>query len=427
MKWIQRLTKPCWQIKKGEMIKSCFLGIGFLLQGLVMQAQEDILKERINLVRAAFAMHTDSLMRSFLAKDFSVGAYMGRAAMQNLDAVLNKYKLDSLVYEQLQQQDSTWVVLAKAYNASNFTTYLYFNRNFELLHFDIADQLYGMNRNVESRKVATIPFEDRNGSIILTVTVNNSKRPLKLLFDTGADGMMLNKALADTLGLEVSHQQEASVVGGSINIGISRNNTVHLNDFAINQQSIAVFGNREHGTDGIIGNTIAKRYITYIDYDKKELTLFTFGKFNSLPGEKRIPVNVSSGNMQINAVLSMRKEKPVEAKFILDTGAGYELIVFRPLVLKHKLLVDGFKPDSTGATVSMGISTPVFYGKAEQLKLLPAFTLNNLPVALMGSGANTAAWQPGMDGSIGIRFISRYNFAINLMEKYIAFVPTKNN
>ncbi|MCH5686833.1 retroviral-like aspartic protease family protein [Niabella sp. W65] len=262
------------------------MGIGFLLQGLVMQAQEDILKERINLVRAAFAMHTDSLMRSFLAKDFSVGAYMGRAAMQNLDAVLNKYKLDSLVYEQLQQQDSTWVVLAKAYNAGNFTTYLYFNRNFELLHFDIADQLYGMNRNVESRKVATIPFEDRNGSIILTVTVNNSKRPLKLLFDTGADGMMLNKALADTLGLEVSHQQEASVVGGSINIGISRNNTVHLNDFAINQQSIAVFGNREHGTDGIIGNTIAKRYITYIDYDKKELTLFTFGKFNSLPGEK---------------------------------------------------------------------------------------------------------------------------------------------
>ncbi|MCH5719802.1 retropepsin-like aspartic protease [Niabella hibiscisoli] len=409
------------------MIKKIFLGINLLFLGVAVQAQEAELKARIEKVSAAFLMHTDSLMRPFLAKDFSVGAYMGRAALKNLNAVLSNYKLNTLVYDRLQQKDSTWLVSAKGHNTDSFVTHFYFNKNLELRHFDIADQLYGMNRNTESRKVATIPFESRNGSIILTVTLNKSQRPLKLLFDTGADGMMIHKALADTLGLVVSHQQQASVVGGNIDITISRNNTVHLNGFAIDQQSIAIFGNRESGTDGIIGNTIAKRYITYVDYDRKEITLYTFGKFNDFQNGERVPVDVSSGNMQMDAILSVQKEKPIDAKFILDTGAGYDLIVFRPLVLKHKLLVDGFKADSSGATVSMGISTPVFYGKASQLKLLPGLTVNNLPVTLMGSGSSAASWRPGTDGSLGIRFISRYNFVINLMEKYVAFVPLKKS
>jgi len=410
------------------MRKKIFLGIHLLFLGVAVHAQEAELKARIEKVSAAFLTHTDSLMRPFLAKDFSVGAYMGRSALQNLKAVLSNYKLDALVYNGLQQKDSNWLVSAKGRNADSFVTHFYFNKNLELRHFDIADKLYGMNRNSESRKVATIPFESRNGSIILTVTLNKSQRPLKLLFDTGADGMMISKALADTLGLVASHQQQASVVGGNIDIGISRNNTVHFNDFEIDQQSIAIFGNREPGTDGTIGNTIAKRYITYVDYDKKELTLYTFGKWNAFTGGgSQVPVDVSSGNIQMDAVLSVQKEKPINAKFILDTGAGYELIVFRPLVLKHRLLVDGFKADSSGATVSMGISTPVFYGKASQLTLRPDFIVNNLPVTLMGSGASTASWRPGMDGSLGIKFISRYNFVINLMEKYVAFIPGKRN
>ncbi len=397
-----------------------FIGLMLFFFQAPAIAQPEAIKQRITAFNGAFAARTDSVLKPYLAEDFSVAAYMGTAATECLNTVLKSYRLDSLSYQHAQRQGTEWVVNVIIHGAEKETGNIYLNEHLQLLRFDLADRLYGMNRGAAAREVAVIPFEERNGSIIITVTVNESKRPLRLLFDTGADGMMLDKSQADSIGLRISHSKQAAVVGGNINIEVSGNNNVHLNGFTVDRQSIAVFNKPADGTDGIIGNTITRRYITQVNYSRKEIILYSFGQFTLKSNEQVIPVDVTTGNIRMSAILNMHKDKPLKAWFILDTGADYELIVFRPFVLKHKLLVDNFQVDSTGSTVSLGVNSPVFFGKADLLQILPAINISHFPVALMGSVDRTSAGRQGVDGSLGIKFISRYNFTINLMDKYVA-------
>lgn len=85
----------------------------------------------------------------------------------------------------------------------------------------------------KAKEVARIPFESHNGTIIVTVKLNDFPRPLKLLFDTGADGMAVDQGLADSIGLKITRTQKASVVGGSMDISVSTGNTVHMGNLIL--------------------------------------------------------------------------------------------------------------------------------------------------------------------------------------------------
>ncbi|TCC92189.1 hypothetical protein EZ428_10700 [Pedobacter frigiditerrae] len=273
--------------------------------------------------------------------------------------------------------------------------------------------------------VAVIPFEPYNESIVLHVKLNNNPRVLRLLFDTGADGMAVTQALADTLGLKVSRQQNTSVVGGNMQISISAGNDVTLGSFTLKNQSIALFKDMGKELDGIIGNTMTRQYITKIDFDKKELSLYNFDNYAYEKGGTAIPINMT-GVFIIPGTVAINADKPYTGNFVFDTGAAYHLICFRPFVRQNRLLVGGFKPEYQASTTSMGISSPTFNGKAASFSFANTKAITNMLVTLMAGGGQNESWKPGFDGSIGMRLIYRYNFTINLQKKEIYLTPNKN-
>lgn len=278
----------------------------------------------------------------------------------------------------------------------------------------------------KAKEVTRIPFESRNGTIILTVKLNDFPRPLKLLFDTGADGMAVGQSLADSIGLKVARTQKASVVGGSMDISVSTGNTVHMGNFDFKNQSIAIFKEmHKEGTDGIIGNVLARHYIVKVDYDRKEMLLYNFGDFEET-SSTAIPFSIPSGLFIIPGRLSITADQPHSGNFVFDTGAAYSLICFRPFVKQHRLLVSGFKAESHGSTTSMGVTTPTFAGKAAAFSFSDMPPLKDMSVTLMAGGGQSESWNPGFDGSIGVGLISRYNFTINMQKKEIYIIPNQN-
>jgi len=273
---------------------------------------------------------------------------------------------------------------------------------------------------------AKIPFEMDNGAIILRVKINGSQRPLKLLFDTGADGMALSQDLADAIGLKVSRTQKASVVGGNMEISVSEGNVVHLDSFDLPNQSIAIFKELHKGTDGIIGNIITRSYVTKVDFDKKELSLYDFEGYQYEQKGTVVPITNPDGLFIIPGTLSIAGGQAHQAEFVFDTGAAYSLICFRQFVKKNRLLVSGFKPEYHGSTSSMGMTTPTFTGKAASFSFSNMPVIKEMPVTLMAGGGQSEDWNPGFDGSIGLRLISRYNFTINLKKKEIQLVANKS-
>ncbi|CAH0184124.1 hypothetical protein SRABI27_01922 [Pedobacter sp. Bi27] len=399
------------------------LFLSVLVSALNVQAQNA--KTTIESLNKMFAQKSiDPVMESLSAK-FSVAAYSRPSTDKMLKAIVERYACDSLQLKSEAKQNENIQLTVFPFNKGKAgkESFIFTDAQYKLLYADIFDQLYGMNRYKKSVLIAKIPFEVQDGSVILTVKVNNSQRPLKLLFDTGADGMAITKALADSVGIKATRQQSTSVVGGNMQISVSEGNTIKLDTFFLKNQSFAIFPEMHKGSDGIIGNSIAKNYITKVDFDKKELSLYNFGDYEYQDQGKSVPVIVPAGLFIIPGEISIIPGQEHAGEFVFDTGAAYNLICFRPFVKKNKLLVSGFKPEYNGTTTSMGISTPTYSGRAASFSFSNMPKLADFPVTLMAGGGQSENWNPGFDGSIGIRTIGRYNFTINLQKKEIHFVP----
>ncbi len=394
-----------------------------LFVGFSVSAQSNG-KQIANQLNEVFKQKKAGPIKESLATNFSVGAYTNRSALGILQSLSERYPCDSVTF--VKESLAKIEVLFYPTGKSLVTTTVYTNKENKILYIDLFDQLYGMNRYKPSKLRAKIPFEVIDNAIVLTLKLNNSSRPLKFLFDTGADGMAISEALADTLGLKATRKQNASVVGGSMQISISEKNDVHLDTFILKNQSIALFKELHKGTDGLIGNTMTKQYITKVDFDKKELSLYDFGMYTYEDAGKSIPITTPEGLFIIPGTVAVTANQANAGEFVFDTGASYSLICFRPFVKQHKLLVSGFKSEYHGTTTSMGMSTPTYSGKANYFTFANMPNVTNFPVTLMAGGGQSENWNPGFDGSIGIRLISRYNFTINLQQKEIHLAPNKS-
>lgn len=300
-----------------------------------------------------------------------------------------------------------------------------FNKENKILFVDYFDRLYGVSRYNESVLVDAIPFENDNGSIILTLRLNNSDQPLRFLLDTGANGMAIRKSLADSLGIGSNYSQNASVVGGQQQIEISQGNEVHLSEkLTLKNQNMAIFPTVGHGSDGIIGLNIINHYITSVDYDKGLLSLYTFGKREYEDIFLTLPVKTPYDLILVPSAVNLTGKKEVTGNFIMDTGANYYLILFSKFVRKNRLLLSGWKSESQGSTVSMGISTMVYYGTASEFLLGNDFTDKNIPITLQASTGKAGNTDEGFvpDGSLGVGFLSKFNFVIDLLKNEIHLI-----
>jgi len=400
------------------------LALVFIIFSKQINAQTDA-RYLIKQLNKAFQKKSAEEITADLSPDFSVAAYTKPSADGLLKTILEKYGCDSvqLKSEIKEEGKNKLIILPFTKGKPGKESFIYTDANHKLLYADLFDQLYGMNRYKRAMLKAKIPFEIQNGSIILSVKVNNSDRVLKLLFDTGADGMAITKALADSVGIKATRQQNTSVVGGNMQISVSEGNTIKLDSFILKNQSFAIFPEMHKGNDGIIGNSIAKNYITKVDFDKKELSLYDFGDYQYDDQGTSVPVKMPSGLFIIPGEVTVTTGQTNAGEFVFDTGASYHLICFRPFVKKNKLLVSGFKPEYHGVTTSMGMSTPTYSGRAVAFSFSNMPKLNNFPITLMAGGGQSENWNPGFDGSIGIRTISKYNFTINMQKKEIHFAP----
>jgi hypothetical protein len=394
-----------------------FLGLVLSLNCYAQEEQETTVRG----LSDAYAKQDLVAAKDYLSPDFAVGIYDRKHEGFLWKTFPARFACDSMVYIGALGADKATVLLYPSGKESQRTTFTFDNKGL-VKHIAAFDRMYGVDREAPSRLVTTVPFEEKNGSIILKCRINDNSRELRLLFDTGADGMAVSTALGEELGLKVTRNNSASVVGGNVQIQVSDNNTVHIGDFVFPGQGIALFPNYSKDTDGIIGNTLLKQYIVKVDYDQKLLSLYTMGRYDFGTAGTTLPLEMGS-NLHLPISLTMNGGKSYEGQLYFDTGASYNLILFRPFVLKNRLLVDGFKSLGSASTVSMGMSTPTFVGMGESMHIGEQLHTDSFLLSLMGGSAQNQDWQPDADGSLGVGIIGRYNFTVDLLNKRIHFEP----
>lgn len=273
---------------------------------------------------------------------------------------------------------------------------------------------FNMERRVPSEFVGSIPFEMKNGKIVIKASLNNTPKKLNMLFDTGADGMALRTDLQTECNVKITRSHTARVPGGEVKTNISGGNNLILDSLTISNQNLVLFdtfGSKD--IDGIIGGSnFFRKYITEVDFEDNVIRLYTHGAF-SPEGYKSCDMTYANGVPTVPFIIT-KGDRVFESNFIFDTGAGYEAIMFGAGMKEiEKDSINKYIPTLYHSyNYSIGHKSKIVTGLADNVKFANMtfhdFNLAMEPYNEQNHGRHNVL------GSIGLKSLSRFNWIVDL-------------
>jgi hypothetical protein len=230
--------------------------------------------------------------------------------------------------------------------------------------------------------VATVPFESVGGLVIVPVTIGSSA-PLRFVLDSGAGRMVIDRAVADHLGL--AREGSGYVMGagaGALRVEYVKDVTLALPGLTSPGHELAALdlapitktvGGR---VDGILGYQVFERAVVEIDYAAGQVTFraperFTYrgeGAELSLDIERRWPF--------VRAEIVLEDGTVIADRFLVDSGSSDS--VDHPIVRE----MSGRRETETG--VGLGTPTRGHIARARAFRL-GRFTVEAPNVACCGA------------------------------------------
>lgn len=139
-----------------------------------------------------------------------------------------------------------------------------------------------------------LPFTERNGLKYVNVYINNM--PLELVFDTGANDVVLNSDAMRRLGVsEISYTRKVRsltaggvVEGYTVNLNSIRFGTIQKRDYDVSYVPSSM--------ENLLGATFLTGYSYYVDEDNKVIRLVPKGGFFSNRPEEAVGDRRSTGS-----------------------------------------------------------------------------------------------------------------------------------
>ncbi|MEL6869631.1 MAG: aspartyl protease family protein [Pseudomonadota bacterium] len=185
------------------------------------------------------------------------------------------------------------------------------------------------------------PFSMAGEFVFIDVIVGDSQ-PLSFIFDTGAGTTALNASTSARLGLVSQRKERASGAAESFEVESIRDVAlqvagVALGEFTVQSTDLSHL-ERSIGRriDGIIGFHLLKRNVVAINYDTSQLSIFPSKKDYPRSG-KRVRLKTRN-HATTRMTLVLADSDKIDAKFILDNGAGIAVGLSTPFVNKHDLI-----------------------------------------------------------------------------------------
>jgi len=265
------------------------------------------------------------------------------------------------------------------------------------------------------------------GIIVIKATVDNYKDSLNFIFDTGSGGISFDSATVEKLQLKREKSNKTiRGIASMRKVDFTYNHTLNLPnlkvdslDFHINDYDIltSVYGFK---VDGIIGYSFLKRYIVRINYDVQKMEVYTAGNFKYPKGgylmhPNFIPLPIFEA--------TVADERAVFSRFILDTGAGLNLLLSEDIV-NDSLFIGRKRKKYPTQAEGLGGKKRMNTTVIKSLKLGP-FKFRNVPVSIFDDEYNLTSY-PLLGGIIGNDLLRRFNVILNYPEQAIHLTPNSH-
>jgi len=229
---------------------------------------------------------------------------------------------------------------------------------------------------------ASFPIQFRQGMIFVPVRLNGSK-PLSFVLDTGSTRMLIDRTLANGLGLKATGQGSLQGAGtGRIPIEFVPNVTIVFAGLESTGYEFSTADLRPLEAslgvkvDGILGYELFRRFVVTIDYESKTLTLTLPKAFHSVESTQALPIEFRDKWAFVKGNLELPGPVTLQDSFLIDSGSGDA--VDHPIVMKLQSRTE------TRSGVGLGNATQGATAEARSFQL-GRYTLPNPTVSCCGA------------------------------------------
>jgi len=278
-----------------------------------------------------------------------------------------------------------------------------------------------------SQESNIIPIKSERNITLVTVKIGGVEIP-KILLDTGMpfDGIMIyNPDYRDSINLTNAVRVQIGGAGDSEPSYALMLDSAEfmLGDVILKNQRILILQNdiyKGFPTNGIIGYSIFGHYVTKIDYDKKEMTLYDSGKVKIEDGWTEIPMYFKSNNIPwIDAKVVIGDEEPILLSMYIDYASRQAVELLEKPDMKFSL------PEETDEVfIGRGLSGDIYGKKGRISKLIiGSYVLSN--VSAVFATAKIRSKQENADGILGNNSLRRFNLIFDYANKKLYIKPNK--
>lgn len=280
---------------------------------------------------------------------------------------------------------------------------------------------FGQNAPIDK-----IPFELKNDNYIYIKCTVNQTDSLEFIFDTGANGTVINSSIiGKKIGLNLDKQKDNHGAHGVHKVKVSSNNTIQFGNLKKENLDLLSIDYGDYGFDGVFGTNLIDKYIVEIDYDKKELRFYD-PKHYTYPQKHTSFRKFKMSTVNDGGLYTIKNSIVLEGKkhfgnFVLDTGADNALSLSQPFVLKHAFhekLPTVAIASSTGSEGTSVESPIVILPELE----LDNLRLYNIPSTLYTTGRGSFD-EKDRAGSYGNNFLKRFNIILDIPNMQVFLKP----
>ncbi|PWN61040.1 retropepsin-like aspartic protease [Chryseobacterium viscerum] len=268
-----------------------------------------------------------------------------------------------------------------------------------------------------------IPFSLENNSMYVYCKVNKTDS-IKFLFDTGADGSVININSKKKVPLKIDGKSENKGSNGVNIVEYSSHNTVQFGNIQKNDIQFTLIPYDSANFDGVFGTDLMKGKIIEVDYHKNEIRFYEESNFSiDLAEYEKMKLHMVDNYPSVESSIIVNG-KEYSGLFGLDSGADDALTIASPFA-KNNALSKTMK--TIGKATAQGSDGSVY---EMPVVLCPAIKfaqkyLYNLPITLSGSTEGIDSTEK-MAGFFGNQFLKRFNTVIDFKNGFIYFKLNKN-
>ena len=195
-----------------------------------------------------------------------------------------------------------------------------------------------------SGQSAGIPFELNSNHMYVEVRVNRSP-PLWMIFDSGAEATVIDRARAQKLGLRMEGALETRGTGEeSVETGLIHDVVIGLPGVTMTPRPIAAIPLEPlqpvegRAVDGILGYDVISSFVVEIDYAARKIILHDPNRYQYRGNGEVVPF-IFEGNLpKITGSIVLPLGEVLPAKLLVDTGARMALNLYSPFIAAHRIL-----------------------------------------------------------------------------------------